>query len=195
MKTLFSFKECLSENGRTAILNHCLASKHENFRLTSCEQCFNNYFNVGGRLKALCDSENHKKLKYTKIVNSNSGETRTIDYFLCKQCHENAVLQSLCKCTQKCETICELKNVCDHGCVRTISSLQPITIGLVGVSNYEYDPEYKIKTEDYKLNRKIIIEETFSGSNCIESFFNYLRDNVLKFQSLQNPHVPAFRCA
>lgn len=169
-----SYKECISEEGRTSIINHCLGSDHAAFKLTACNSCFNDYFIVGGEMKSICDREQHVKLKYNALTDPVTKSEVVTDYFLCSCCHESAVTQALCRCVNTCTEICRNSNICDHGCVRTLTSLQPISVGIVGVSNYEYDREYTIPTSQYKKKRKIFTEKTFIGSGIVGLNRDYL---------------------
>ena len=94
----------------------------------------------------------------------------------------------MCSCESECIKKCTAESVCDHGKVRHLTSLKPISIGiypnlflyihsaniaifkgLIGIENFEeYDAQYKIPTSEYKKKRKIFLNKCFLGDNCVK---------------------------
>lgn len=173
-------------------------------------------FLSASQLKKGCNAQNHVKIQYEPLSNLQGDARCLMDYILCIACNTLAVKQTLCSCKNSCGEKCNTQNVCEHRAVRTISSLRPISIGLIGVQNYpDFDDEYKVRyvkrnvlfirvyyikisTTEAKKSppaREIFIDKLFLGDNCVSQFYSYLKRNSDSFMNIQNPSeiAPAFR--
>ena len=63
------------------------------------------------------------------------------EYLLCESCHMLAANSALCFCENTCENTCVTRGNCPHNERKNISSLQPISIGLVAIKNTTENPK------------------------------------------------------
>ena len=109
------------------------------------------------------------------------------DYFLCETCHQKAIKKAICICsTTVCTNLCGEKVVCSHKPTKKLSSLTPISLGLVGVINVPNTNNSQVS----KKKRQVFLEKIFVGANCIKDFYNFLQENSKDFLEIQNPSVP-----
>ena len=176
------YDKCLNEKSRTRILNHCKTNSHGDFHFSKgCNKCLLQYYKHASLLKSKCNKENHTKIQHVSL----SGES--VDFVLCKACH------LICLENSKCREIDE----CEHVGTRSLTSMNPISIGVVCVRNHEeYNPIYKPReANSTNSERSIVFTKTFEGSDCITKFYSFLKqysDTLLEMQTPSSP-APAFR--
>ena len=122
-------------------------------------------------------------MQFTSLTNRSKKEA----YFLCYTCHQAAIKKAICICTTtSCTNLCGEKVVCSHKPTKNISSLTPISIGLVGVVNVPNTNDSQVS----KKKREIFLEKIFVGANCVKEFYTFLEENSKEFLEIQNPTVP-----
>ena len=122
-----AFEKTLSERGRKKILDNCISSNHQDFNVTDCQKCFLDYCKKASCIKKVCTLEKHEKMEYK------SGSGGTLKYILCRDCHNTCVKLSKCQCSDDlCDKSCYTKNLCTHGGIRTLTTMNPISVGLIG---------------------------------------------------------------
>ena len=131
------YLSAINPDQKSSILDFCLKEGHEDYKIGSCDKCFNLYIYTASSLVDWCTEQNHLKLAYR--ISSGSGskeETVNSEYILCKSCNDRAKIQSLCQCQPRCETSCEHIGVCDHRGARFEARLKPLTLGLHSIALY-----------------------------------------------------------
>ena len=187
-----AYNQCVDETKRGKIVDFCIKSKHQDMNITECDTCFKTYLTVSSEIRKTCDSLQHEKIKYYRDEN----KAKEIDYILCKSCNKSAIQQSLCSCSSlhTCEEECKTRAVCDHKTVRVLSSLTPISVGLIGIKNFpDYDKSYKKTTTEILKSspeREIFINKIFTGEDCVKNFYRYLKQNSERFLDIVNPEEP-----
>ena len=175
------YDKCLNEKSRSRILKHCSESFHDELHFSKgCNKCLLQYYKNASPLKLKCDSENHTKIQHISL----SGES--VEFVLCKPCH------LVCLENSKCRDIDE----CEHVGSKSLTSMTPLSIGLVCVRNHEvFNPIYKAREANTVSSRSVVFTKTFEGSECIQNFYRFLKSNsdiLLEMQSPSTP-IPAFR--
>lgn len=123
------YDESLEERRRSEILQFCINADHNELRVSECLSCYKSYLKIGALLKQDCDKKKHEKIRYQTIENSRK------EYFLCTFCHRAAIIKACCSCSQPCLENCPTMKKCDHISSRRLSSLKPLTLGLLGIKN------------------------------------------------------------
>lgn len=172
---LLRYNNTTSPQIRDEILINC--RDHSDYNISPCDKCFTLYAAEAGKAQTRCNREDHEKMIYKEGC-------KNLKYILCIECHHSCVRKSKCQCIDVCTKKCESKTVCEHGGVRKITDLKPLTVGLIVVSNYECDDEYLVSTSAHRekvkkgTQRSIIVNQLFEGDNCIRyyklSFSHYL---------------------
>ena len=75
------YLSAINPDQKKSILDFCLKEGHEDYKIGSCDKCFNLYISVASSLEDSCTEQNHPKLVY-RISSGSGSEEETVNSFI-----------------------------------------------------------------------------------------------------------------